>query len=102
MSEKPSAKIAFPLAVILDEAEDLLLSKQDDYGPDAIAKSPLGPLFGVLVRMHDKQQRAVHLMGSGSKAAVDVNHESLEDTFMDMLNYSAIAILILRKQWPGC
>lgn len=91
------AKIAFPLAAIFDQAEELLLSKQDDYGPDNIAKSPFGPLNGLLVRMYDKQARAVNLLkGDGTR-----NYESLEDTFMDLLNYSAIAILCLRDQWPG-
>lgn len=89
--------IAFPAARIYDEAEELLLSKQDDYGPDNIAKSPFGSLFGLLVRMHDKQARAVNLVSSGAEA----NHESLEDTFIDMLNYSVIAILCIRGEWPG-
>jgi hypothetical protein len=88
--------LTLDLAMILDEAEELLLKKHQDYGPDNINKSPLGPLAGLLVRLHDKQARAIHLINKGT----DANYESLEDTFMDMLNYSAIAILVLRKQWP--
>ena len=92
---KPS--FAMALASIYDQAEELLLSKQRDYGPDNIAKSPFGPLFGLLVRMYDKQARAVNLVGKGQEA----QHESLEDTFIDMLNYSVIGLLVLRGQWPG-
>jgi hypothetical protein len=90
------SSLSLDLAMILDEAEELLLKKHQDYGPDNINKSPLGPMAGLLVRMHDKQARAIHLINKGT----DANYESLEDTFMDMLNYSAIAILVLRKQWP--
>jgi hypothetical protein len=93
----PSSAIAFSLAQVYDEAEALLLSKHNDYGPKNIANAPFGPLFGLLVRMHDKQARAVHLVSSDETP----NHESLEDTFMDLLNYAAIAILVLRGQWPG-
>lgn len=88
--------LPYALARVLDEAEELLLAKHEDYGPDNINKSPFGPLFGLLVRMYDKQARAAHLVSTGA----DANYESLEDTFLDMLNYSAIAILVLRKQWP--
>lgn len=85
------------VAAVFDQAEELLLSKQRDYGPDNIAKSPFGPVFGLLVRLYDKQARAVNLISKDQQA----NHESLEDTFLDMLNYSAIALLVLRGQWPG-
>ena len=98
LSSDPSGRqviLAANLGNILDAAEDLLLSKHHDYGPDNIMKSPFGPLFGLLVRLHDKQARAVNLVSIGE----DANYESLEDTFFDMLNYSAIAILVLRNQW---
>jgi len=92
----PTQRIELFLANILDEAETLLLKKHKDYGPTNISKSPFGPLQGLLVRMWDKQARAAHLIDNGQ----DANYESLEDTFMDLLNYSAIAVLVLRKQWP--
>lgn len=96
MVDENHSSLTLDLACILDEAEELLLKKHQDYGPDNINKSPLGPLVGLLVRLHDKQARAIHLISKDTSA----NYESLEDTFMDMLNYSAIAILVLRKQWP--
>ena len=96
-AEEVKPSFAMALASIYDQAEELLLSKQRDYGPDNIAKSPFGPIFGLLVRMYDKQARAVNLVSKGHQA----EHESLEDTFIDLLNYSAIALLVLRGQWPG-
>jgi hypothetical protein len=36
------------------ELHDLLVSKQADYGPDAINRAPGGPLNGINVRIHDK------------------------------------------------
>ena len=94
-SVTPAFKMA--LAHIYDQAEELLLSKAEDCGPRNISASPFGPLFGLLVRLYDKQARAVNLVTEGHQA----NHESLEDTFLDMLNYSAIALLVIRGQWPG-
>lgn len=82
---------------IMLEAQEILLSKQEDYGPRNISQSPFGPLFGLLVRLYDKQARAVNLVSTGA----DANHESLEDTFLDMLNYCAISLMVLRGDWPG-
>lgn len=95
-TSRESRSLDTHLAFLLDEAADLLLRKHEDYGPDNINKSPFGPLFGLLVRLYDKQARAAHLVSQDK----DANYESLEDTFMDMLNYSAIALLVLRGQWP--
>jgi hypothetical protein len=91
-------KIAMPLALILDEAEALLLRKHRDYGPENIAQSPFGPIPGLLVRMWDKIARAAHLEQHKDRKA---EYESLEDTFLDMLCYSAIGLMVLRGQWPG-
>ena len=81
---------------IMSEAEQILISKQEDYGPRNISQSPFGPLFGLLVRLYDKQARAVNLVSTGAEA----NHESLEDTFLDMLNYRVISLMVLRGDWP--
>jgi hypothetical protein len=97
-SDTPDPTIAMPLALILDEAEALLLRKHRDYGPENIAQSPFGPIPGLLVRMWDKIARAAHLEGKKDRKA---EYESLEDTFLDMLCYSAIGLLVLREQWPG-
>jgi len=82
---------------LLDEAGNLLLRKQMDYGPTNISKAPGGALNGLRVRMHDKIARINNLIDKG----VDPQNESLRDSFIDLLNYSAIAIMVLEKKWPS-
>ena len=81
---------------ILDGAGNLLIRKHKDYGPKNIAHSPGGALNGLRVRMHDKIARINHLVDS----RVAPSNESLRDSFVDLLNYSAIAILVLENKWP--
>jgi len=82
---------------LLDEAGNLLLRKQMDYGPTNISKAPGGPINGLRVRMHDKIARINNLIDKG----VDPQNESLRDSFIDLLNYSAIAIMVLENKWPS-
>jgi hypothetical protein len=79
------------------EANNVLVSKQRDYGPKNIALSPGGPVNGLRVRMHDKLSRINNLIDSG----VDPKHESLRDSFLDMMNYSAIGLMVLDGDWPS-
>ena len=81
---------------ILDTAGNLLLRKHKDYGPKNIAHSPGGPLNGLRVRMWDKVARINNLLDS----KVSPSNESLRDSFIDLLNYSAIASMVLDKKWP--
>lgn len=81
---------------ILDAAGNLLIKKHLDYGPKNIAHSPGGALNGLRVRMHDKVARINHLVDS----KVAPSNESLRDSFIDLLNYSAIAIMVLDNKWP--
>lgn len=81
---------------ILDAAGNLLIRKHHDYGPKNIAHSPGGALNGLRVRMWDKVARINNLLDSG----VTPSNESLRDSFIDLLNYSAIAIMVLDKKWP--
>ena len=82
---------------LLDEAGNLLLRKQMDYGPTNISKAPGGPINGLRVRMHDKIARINNLIDKG----VDPQNESLRDSFIDLLNYSAISIMVLENKWPS-
>ena len=82
---------------LLDEAGDLLLRKQMDYGPTNISRAPGGPINGLRVRMHDKIARINNLLDKG----VDPQNESLRDSFIDLLNYYAIAIMVLENKWPN-
>lgn len=77
-------------------AEDVLVSKQNDYGPTNISRSPGGPLNGLRVRIHDKISRINHLIDSG----VTPENESLRDSFLDLANYSIIAMMVLDEEWP--
>lgn len=81
---------------VFEQLQSTLLSKHRDYGPGNISESPGGPLNGLRVRIHDKVARINNLLDSGT----DPQHESLEDSFLDLANYAAIAVLVLRKQWP--
>ena len=81
---------------VLDTAGNLLIRKHHDYGPKNIAHSPGGPLNGLRVRMWDKVARINNLIDSD----VSPSNESLRDSFLDLLNYSAIAMMVLDKTWP--
>jgi hypothetical protein len=76
--------------------EDVLVKKQSDYGPKNIAMAPGGALNGLRVRMHDKLSRINHLIESG----VTPENESLKDSFLDLANYSIIAMMVLDGKWP--
>jgi len=83
---------------IYNQAWELLVKKQLDYGPKNIANAPGGPLNGLLVRMHDKMARLSHLIYEVKDTP---QNESIEDSFVDLLNYSAIALMVLRGKWSG-
>lgn len=81
---------------LYDEAYYVLLSKQRDYGPDNIRLSPFGEYQGLLTRIFDKVQRAVHLVSQES----DGENESLRDTFLDLMNYGAIGVMLNDDTFP--
>jgi len=79
------------------EAEDMLLRKHEDYGPTNIANAPGGALNGLRVRMHDKLARINHLIDKG----VTPTNESLRDSFLDLVNYGIIAMMVIDEKWPN-
>lgn len=79
------------------ETFQVLVKKQSDYGPLNIARAPGGPLNGLRVRMHDKLSRINHLIDSGATP----ENESLRDSFLDLANYSIIAMMVLDGTWPS-
>ena len=81
---------------IMDTAGNLLIRKHHDYGPKNIAHSPGGPLNGLRVCMWDKIARINNLLDSNVKPS----NESLRDSYLDLLNYSAIAMMVLDGVWP--
>jgi ABC-type branched-subunit amino acid transport system substrate-binding protein len=78
------------------ELLDLLVTKQKDYGPDAINRAPGGALNGVMVRIHDKYERLRHLTAVGIRP----EHESIRDTYKDLANYAVIALMVIDGTWP--
>lgn len=74
----------------------VLIKKHQDYGPKNISQSPGGALNGLRVRMWDKMARINHLMDSGATP----ENESLRDSFLDLMNYAAIAQMVLDGNWP--
>lgn len=51
--------------------------------------------MGIIVRLGDKYHRAKHIIQSSE---VHVKDESLRDTLQDMINYAALAILMLDEE----
>jgi len=90
--------LATDLAAILNDAYVLMLKKHENYGPLNVAGSPGGALNGLRVRLHDKAARWNHMLDNDKTDRVG---EDLIETFTDSLNYCAIAILVLKGQWPG-
>jgi hypothetical protein len=99
LERESDEKYDFEKAVydLFQEAAELLLSKHRDYGPLNIAHSPGGPVNGLRVRLHDKLARLNHL----TDQAADPEHESLEDTWRDIVGYGAIGLLVSRGEWPA-
>ena len=82
-------------ALILAEAFALCKRKQASYGPGNIHY--LGER-GVFVRLFDKVQRLKRLVWENRENPLD--DETVEDTWMDILNYAAIALMVHRGLWP--
>ena len=80
---------------IMGEALEILISKHRDYGPLNILNAPGGPYAGLAVRLHDKVARLANLTATGEEP----RHESIRDTFLDILNYGLIGILVLEGNW---
>ena len=91
-----NAKFISDMWKVMDEAGNTLITKHNDYGPKNISQSPGGPLNGLRVRMWDKVARINNLIDSNKNP----EHESLKDSFLDLLNYSAIALMVLEGTWP--
>jgi len=70
-----------------DEMWRTLCAKQNDYGPNNIARFGQS---GVLLRMHDKVARMENLISNGRTA----ENESLHDTYLDIVGYSIIGMML--------
>lgn len=75
---------ATPLTVV--ETTRTLIRKQRDYGRENIRRFGRQ---GLLVRMHDKVARLENLLDTERTP----NNESIDDTLLDIVGYSAIGIM---------
>jgi hypothetical protein len=82
---------------LYDQQLHLLISKNRDYSPLNISMAPFGVMQGLVTRISDKFYRVINLLEQGTEA----KHESLEDSFRDLMGYAAIGVLCLRGEWPG-
>jgi len=97
----PSNELFFRL---MDSMQDMALKKQKDYGTDAdpfanvrqgALDMGLRPWMGAALRMNDKMRR----INKAARLGIDsLNFDSLEDDFMDMGNYSLIALTLLTEE----
>ena len=72
-------------------------AKQSDYGPNNImihGDSKLS-LLGITIRSNDKIQRILNLLSNEQNP----KNESLEDSFLDLANYSLMAVILMRGKW---
>ena len=79
------------LKAVQAEALELFIRKNTDYG-DAFAKYGT---IGVLMRIEDKIQRAMSITKNNIALVSD---ERLQDTLLDLHNYSAMALMLLKEQ----
>jgi hypothetical protein len=76
----------------VDSVVNTLVKKQRDYGPENINK--FGQ-YGLVVRTHDKIARLENLI---SRQTAPEN-EAIQDTFLDIVGYSAIGIMLVREMF---
>jgi len=91
----PPSPLQFAAELIAQKAVNLLVQKHEDYGPANISDAPGGPLNGLSVRLHDKVARLNNLLSNHKKP----KNETIEDTFIDILNYAIIALLVIDGKW---
>ncbi len=88
---------------IQKEQFELFCRKQYDYGPSNISvgtqlntqKERDFSLQGLWFRMNDKIQRLLNLFINQT----DPENESIEDSFLDLGNYSIISLIVKRGKW---
>jgi len=81
------------LEAISKEADEVMVSKQKDYGPKNILDCPVGAELGVVVRLYDKLSRLANLLKSGKTP----NNETIYDTYLDIRNYGQILMMVHKK-----
>jgi len=81
---------------IVEEAISILERKNKDYSGGTGDNISATGLAGMATRLTDKVSRLRSLV---NKPAGEVNFESIEDTLLDILNYSIIARMVEEGSW---
>lgn len=81
---------------IVDEMLDLYQRKQSDYGDSAGKTFDEYGLVSFLVRIEDKLNR-VSTLAKKSSTEQQVKDEKIEDTLIDLANYSIMALIELDR-----
>lgn len=93
-----------PFAQLLERMAEIHAAKRHDYAShdDCLGnfreaqRLGISPLQGIMVRLTDKYTRACNVIRRNGNHAVE--NESLEDTLIDMANYSLLAVLAGREE----
>jgi len=80
--------------MLFDKMVELLLKKRADYGDNFEKSTDKFGLMSPLIRMQDKLNRLTNLVKNGTMP----QNESIEDTFKDLLGYSALSLIWLKDQ----
>lgn len=81
---------------LLKEAYDLGVRKNHDYGTNNIL---LYGVVGIIVRINDKLSRVKNLYVFEAKKLEPKVDEKIEDTLLDVVNYSTYALMLLNNVW---
>jgi hypothetical protein len=79
---------------ICKELNDIYVRKNADYGNSFGEQYQEHGLVSAVIRLDDKMRRLKSL----SKKQAQVKDESIEDTLLDLCNYSIMSVMELRKQ----
>jgi len=89
MSEYENTRVS-QMKDIQSKGLELFTKKNKDYG-DAFATFGI---IGVLIRIQDKIMRSITITQNGVNLVKD---ERIEDTLLDLHNYSAMALMLLEE-----
>jgi dUTP pyrophosphatase len=81
---------------ILQEEKDLFMRKLHDYGTEDMAEAQIP---GVVARLNEKLLRVKNLLKQSEGMGGRAMEEPIRDTFLDLMGYSLIAILLHDGIW---
>jgi len=79
---------------VIEEIHDIYLRKNADYGNSFGEQFEEYGLLSALIRLDDKMRRLKQL----SRQEAQVKDENIEDTLLDLSNYSIMTVMELRKE----